>query len=331
MRDPAAARGLPPEWRAAVDAAARAEELGAERLRDALSSAPEPAAELELAREWEALLHALGEGLAGLAFSPPLAAAFLSAGWAEFERLADLAEGAPPPAEARERFRLAALEVTDEERVFAVADGLRAVARQCAARGDLTPLVEWGWRPRPPLVPPPAMPGPAPPVPPAPPMSAPAPAPAPEPAPPARAAAPQTPAPAPSPVSAPAPSPALAPAPPAPMPPVARRPAGEILLLCRPTLARAFLERQLAAAGFPLQVADNPEEAVSLLSRGRFRAILAEPELVITGLWPWAEHAGVARIVHLVPGAILGGSSRAEDVLGMPPTEEEMERLRRGL
>lgn len=347
MRDGHTPRTLPPEWRSAAETHSAAS-LDADELLAALAGAPEPSVDLDFARHWAEFLRALADGVQGLGHEPSLAADFLRAGWEEFERLAAVAEGEAPPFEVGERFQLAAAEITDAERAHAVADGLRFTAGECEAGGDLSPLLEWRWRPRPPaevhVIPVETEPAPAPE---APPVAEAAPVEAPrvpialvEPTPPDAAMVPP-PLPAEAwsaPASAvaesqtppPLPPAAYAAAPPAATPAL-RPPSGEVLLLSRPTVARWFLERQLASAGLPVRVADNPEEAVHLLSRGRFRAILAEPELVVTGLWPWAQHAGVTRIVHLVPGALLGGTSATLDVLGLPPTEEEMERLCRGL
>ena len=254
---------------------------------------------------WSDLVESLAGAFEGLQSTPSLAAAFLRAEWEELSNLATAMDGEPPPEEVAERFRRACEAATDVERVRAVAGALREAARGIRERGDLYPLQELAWPPAP--VAPLELPH-LPEGEPALPMQ------------PVERLQPTRPAATPE-----APEPALVGSAPAVAPP---RPLS-VLLVAEPTLRRDFLARQLAACGFAVQPADNSREAVHWLSQGRYQAVLAEPGLLTADLSWRAEHAGVSRLLRLVPGGAFGGATNQPDDLGTPPSEEEIERLRR--
>lgn len=319
---------LPAAWRAVAEAIALEESFSADRLLASLAAAPR-SGDIDFGSDWQVILTAVAETLERLAGSPTLAADFLRAAWEEIERLAAAMGGEELPPVAREHWARAARDVTDAARARAVAEGIRGAAEACAEAGDLAPLAAWSWsaprhtETRVEVLP-------------AAPAAAPAPAVAPEP--PAAPAPPATPAP---PAAAAPPPPAPTPPPPAPAPlstPLAPLPSARprslpqaLLVLCRPSLQRSFLERQLAGCGLPVRSADNREEAIRALSQGRYRAVLAEPELFFAELSSWAKHAGAVRIVRLVPGPALGGAAGGADTIGLPPSEEEIDRLRQSL
>lgn len=319
MSDSAAASSIPEDWRHLAREVSSQEAVPTETLLRELAAYP-AGVEYDFSEGWEQLVAALADSLERLAHTPALAAAFLRAEWDEFALLAETMDGEPPPEEVAERFRLAMEAASHSAGVRHVAGALRAASRAIRERGDLSPLQELEW---------PAAPEPEPePVPE--PVSLPAPDPTP--APPARsqpaARAPVEPVP---------PQPEFSPssyAEPLPPEPVEAAPAAEslaLLLLAEPALRRQFLERQLAFAGFYVETADNSREAVQRLSHGRYHAVLVEPDLVFPDLASWAEHAGATRVLHLQPGGAFGGAVRDRNVFATPPSEEEIERLRRSL
>ena len=317
MSESSAAFSVPEDWRHQVLEVSSQEAVPAEALLRELATS-RAGGEFDFSQGWERLVVALADALERLAHTPALAAGFLRAEWDELAGLAELMDGEPPPEEVTVRFRLAAEAVSSPFRVRQLAGALRGAAREIRECGDLSPLQEFEW--------------PAEPV---------------ERAEAVEPAEPAFPEPAPEAPVRPQPTrsatlrfetampgaPHSAFAEPLPPRPEASAPAETLalLLLAAPALMRQFLEKQLTFAGFSVETADNSREAVQRLSHGRYHAVLVEPDLVFADLASWAEHAGATCILRLQPGGAFGGAARDRDGFATPPSEEEIERLRRSL
>ena len=59
--------------------------------------------------------------------------------------------------------------------------------------------------------------------------------------------------------------------------------------------------------------------------------MLVDPNLSFTDLRSWAEHAGATRVLRLGAGGPLAGATEDQEVFATPPSEDEIERLRRSL